>query len=114
MNSAIEGIDLSSYSVDQLDTLVEMAKAEINHKQQARLYEVRQQIEDLAAEAGMSLEDLLMMKSGGRKKGNGKPAVAAKYRNPADPSQTWSGRGKRPRWFNELMDAGYEPGELAA
>jgi DNA-binding protein H-NS len=29
--------------------------------------------------------------------------VAPKYRNPADPSQTWSGRGRQPRWFNAAL-----------
>jgi DNA-binding protein H-NS len=29
-----------------------------------------------------------------------------KFRNPAEPNQTWSGRGKRPHWVTELLDAG--------
>jgi DNA-binding protein H-NS len=27
------------------------------------------------------------------------PVVIPKYRNPNDPSETWSGRGKQPRWL---------------
>ncbi|MBN8990284.1 MAG: H-NS histone family protein [Rhizobiales bacterium] len=34
------------------------------------------------------------------------PAVTPKFRNPAQPDQTWSGRGKRPRWVTELLNAG--------
>ena len=34
------------------------------------------------------------------------PPVLPKFRNPAEPHQTWSGRGKRPRWVTELLDAG--------
>lgn len=34
------------------------------------------------------------------------PVVTPKFRNPARPDQTWSGRGKRPRWVTELLDAG--------
>jgi len=34
------------------------------------------------------------------------PAVAPKFRNPAQPDQTWSGRGKRPQWVTELLNAG--------
>jgi len=34
------------------------------------------------------------------------PAVLPKFRNPAEPHQTWSGRGKRPHWVTELLDAG--------
>jgi len=29
-----------------------------------------------------------------------------KYRNPDDPSITWSGRGRHPRWLSELLAAG--------
>jgi len=34
------------------------------------------------------------------------PAVTPKFRNPARPDQTWSGRGKRPGWVTELLNAG--------
>src|SRR5450759_4824116 len=27
------------------------------------------------------------------------PRVFPKYRNPSEPSETWSGRGKQPRWL---------------
>jgi DNA-binding protein H-NS len=34
------------------------------------------------------------------------PVVIPKYRNPADPSETWSGRGKQPRWLVALLRTG--------
>ena len=34
------------------------------------------------------------------------PVVIPKYRNPDDPSETWSGRGKPPRWLVPLLRAG--------
>ena len=34
------------------------------------------------------------------------PPVFPKYRNPAEPAQTWSGRGKQPRWLSEQLGAG--------
>ncbi len=34
------------------------------------------------------------------------PVVVPKYRNPDDSSETWSGRGKRPRWLVALLKAG--------
>jgi DNA-binding protein H-NS len=43
--------------------------------------------------------------SGGRR---AYPAVVPKYRNPDDSSETWSGRGKQPRWLVALLDAGKE------
>jgi DNA-binding protein H-NS len=34
------------------------------------------------------------------------PRVHPKYQNPDDPSQTWAGRGRTPRWFSEMLTAG--------
>jgi DNA-binding protein H-NS len=34
------------------------------------------------------------------------PKVFPKYRNPSDPSETWSGRGKQPRWLVAALKSG--------
>ena len=34
------------------------------------------------------------------------PQALPKYRNPAEPSETWSGRGKRPRWLTAQLRSG--------
>jgi len=34
------------------------------------------------------------------------PKVFPKYQNPAVPSETWSGRGKQPRWVVSALKAG--------
>jgi DNA-binding protein H-NS len=34
------------------------------------------------------------------------PEVRPKYQNPEDPSQTWAGRGRMPRWINEMIETG--------
>jgi DNA-binding protein H-NS len=40
------------------------------------------------------------------------PKVYPKYQNPDDPSQTWSGRGKKPRWIGDRLAAGKSIEEL--
>ncbi len=60
--------------------------------------------ERAAAEHGYSLADLTG--AAGAKSKKGKPKTPAKYRNPEDPTQTWSGRGRKPRWINEAEAAG--------
>jgi DNA-binding protein H-NS len=35
------------------------------------------------------------------------PRVFPKYRNPNEPSETWSGRGKRPRWLAAAIKTGH-------
>ena len=34
------------------------------------------------------------------------PRVLPKYRNPAEPAETWSGRGKQPRWLSAQLRSG--------
>ena len=34
------------------------------------------------------------------------PTVTQKFRNPDQPSQTWAGRGKRPRWLSAHLSSG--------
>jgi DNA-binding protein H-NS len=35
------------------------------------------------------------------------PRVFPKYRNPNEPSETWSGRGKQPRWLTAALKTGH-------
>jgi DNA-binding protein H-NS len=35
------------------------------------------------------------------------PRVFPKYRNPNEPSETWSGRGKQPRWLAAALKTGH-------
>jgi DNA-binding protein H-NS len=34
------------------------------------------------------------------------PKVVPKYRNPKQPSETWAGRGKQPRWLTTQLSSG--------
>jgi DNA-binding protein H-NS len=34
------------------------------------------------------------------------PVVFPKFRNPDDPSETWAGRGKQPRWLRKQLRSG--------
>jgi DNA-binding protein H-NS len=40
------------------------------------------------------------------------PAVVPKYINPAVPGETWSGRGKRPRWLVHALQTGHSLDEF--
>jgi DNA-binding protein H-NS len=41
------------------------------------------------------------------------PRVYPKYRNPQLPSETWSGRGKTPRWLVAALKAGHKLEDFA-
>ena len=53
---------------------------------------------------GMSVDEITAALSG--KKGRATGKVAPKYRNPDDPSETWTGRGRKPKWVQAALDAG--------
>jgi len=39
--------------------------------------------------------------------------ASAKFANPADKSDTWSGRGRKPRWYEAALKNGMTPADLA-
>jgi DNA-binding protein H-NS len=65
----------------------------VEKKNEARA-ELREQMADLAKAQGMSLEEVVAGKKGARK-----GSVAIKYRDPSNPGNTWTGRGRMPRWI---------------
>jgi DNA-binding protein H-NS len=68
---------------------------------------VREKVVAIAKAEGFTIEALF-----GSRVRTRRPAKA-KYRNPADHTQTWSGRGKRPRWFSAALAAGKREKDLA-
>ena len=96
-------IELSNLSIEQLEQLKLDIDREISDRKKHKQKSLRADIERLAREAGVSLEELF---GGAAKQAKAKSTVAAKYRNPADPSQTWSGRGRQPVWLAALLAEG--------
>ena len=112
--------DLDAMSGAELTTLrsdIDMAIATASDRAKSNAL---QAAEAIAREHGFSLADLAaQMSSGKRVRGSAKAgdsagASAVRFRNPEDHSQTWSGRGRRPRWFNEAEVAGRAIEDLRA
>ncbi|KIC37720.1 trans-acting regulatory protein hvrA [Ruegeria sp. ANG-R] len=38
--------------------------------------------------------------------------ASPKYHNPSDPSQTWTGRGRKPKWVHDALKAGADISDL--
>lgn len=70
--------------------------------------EARAKLDAIAKEMGYSLADLI----GVEVKSTRAPAVA-KYRHPENAALTWSGRGRKPQWLADHINAGRDPSELA-
>jgi DNA-binding protein H-NS len=91
-------IDLASYTLGKLKGLQTEIEQEIKGRQQDDLAKARQQILSIAQEAGVTIEELLAVDTKKQFKGKGKK-VQPLYHNPADKTQTWTGRGRQPKWI---------------
>ncbi len=91
---------LQKMSLKELTTLQTRISQAIAEKRIEERSEVRAKMEEIARASGFSAAELF----GGRRGKGGN--VAPKYRNPKDPSQTWTGRGRRPNW---MVEAGGNP-----
>lgn len=94
-------MDLDSLTLSELKTLKKNVEKAIASFEQRQLIKARQELEEKAKELGVTLEDVLSVTPKSKR-----APVAPKYANPADPSQTWSGRGRRPLWMKALLDQG--------
>jgi DNA-binding protein H-NS len=92
-------VALKSMSIEKLRDLKNKVEAAIH----TNLVERRRELES-------ELSKLMRFESGrgSGKVGRGGPrgSVAAKYRNPENPAETWAGRGLKPRWLAAAIKSG--------
>jgi DNA-binding protein H-NS len=96
----MERQDLKSMSVEELWSLHQIVVSVLTHKiaaEKARLEERLRQLGEPRSSPANA------------KKPHARrpyPQVFPKYRNPAQPSETWAGRGKQPRWLTAQLRSG--------
>ena len=95
-------INLENLSPAELQALIQSAEAQMDAARKTHIQSVRAQIDALLSRSGLAIEEVYPRR-GGKASKTAKPAVVPKYRNPENPTQTWSGRGKRPQWFNDAL-----------
>lgn len=100
-------MDLKKLNIKQLQKLQSELANELSARSQQKKTDARKAAEAAAQKHGFSLADLV----GGKKPKKAK--APAKYKNPADASQTWSGRGRQPAWFKDALAKGKSPKDLA-
>ena len=97
-------IDIKTLNHHQLNELILKAEVRKHELAKEKSVKLREKLTALAKAEGFTVEDLFSLK--GAKRGAKRAPAKPKFRNPADHAQTWSGRGKRPRWFNAALAAG--------
>ena len=97
--------DISELSVEELKRLQVEAEALIVSKKDQAIEDAYDQIVAIADGLGFSIEELLELGEQKRKKTTRK-AVEPRYRNKNNPEDTWTGRGKQPRWLVAELEKG--------
>lgn len=101
-------MNLNEMSLKELKDLQSQVAKAIATFEDRRKKETLAELEEIARAKGFSLSELT-----GAPATRKRSASAAKYANPANAADTWTGRGRKPRWFSEAMAAGKKPEDLA-
>jgi len=112
-------IDVNKLSARELDQLINQAKKrKTTLSKRKPITVVRAKLTQLAKAEGYTVAELFggnasaprpaktSAKSGSKSKGKSTGKVAPKYRNPANPTETWAGRGQPPRWLAAELKSG--------
>ena len=100
--------DIEALSLKELKSLQkDLAKA-ISTYEDRQKSDARNKLEIIAKKLGYSLAELI-----GTDVKPTRALAAAKYRHPENSALTWSGRGRKPQWFADHINAGNDPSDLA-
>jgi DNA-binding protein H-NS len=101
--------DLASLSIDELWELHEEVGSMLSERITAEKRGLEERLAKLnsgfifdKAENGRAALEVSQSRAARRKY----PPVLPKFQNPSNPSETWAGRGKQPRWVVSQLKAG--------
>ena len=97
-------LNVEKLSLKELIALEAKLAAAIATARQKERAEIKSKVAELAESHGFSVSELF----GGLGRGNGrkKSVSIAKYANPDDKTDTWTGRGRKPNWLLARLKKG--------
>ena len=109
---------MASVNVDKmsLKDLVELeakVKKAIAAARDRERIEVKRKMAEMAETHGFSVGELFGNARGGKGGAKGKSVGAAKFANPENKSDTWTGRGRKPNWLVERLKKGSKLNDFA-
>lgn len=107
-------LDVDSMSLEDLRALRTQIDKAISSYETRRRKEAMAALERTARDMGFNLSELTGAGGRGRRGAGAASEGQPKYAHPDDPEQTWSGRGRRPRWVLEQIEAGKSLEDLLA
>ena len=94
---------LDQMSFAELKAIQPLIAMKITEREKAERNAVKAELASLAKSNGFDMADLF---GDAPKIAKDKKTVPPKYRNPADATQTWTGRGRKPKWVVEELATG--------
>lgn len=95
-------MDLKVMNLNELKALQKEVAQLIEGYEARQLAKVRADLEGVAREHGFTLRQILEAETGKKVRA----PVKVKYRNPENPEETWTGRGRKPRWLTAKIAQG--------
>ena len=93
----MENSDLNSIALDDLWQLHEQIAAKLARELAMEKARLEERLHKLGSASKVIASD---------RQRRPYPKVLPKYRNPKNPAETWSGRGKQPRWLTAQLRSG--------
>ncbi len=112
-------IDLAAMTRKELEKLKSDIEKALEKAAARDFRAAKRAAEKAAAEFGFSLGDLSSKETAPEKpkrkytkRKAPKQAGVARYRNPDDADQTWTGKGRQPNWFRAALTKGIDPSKM--
>lgn len=105
-------LNFDSMSVDELWQLHEELSEVLSVRLTTEKRELEKRLAQLRNDNGIRSDDTPETRAPLRERRK-YPRVFPKYQNPEKPSETWSGRGKQPRWLAAALKTGHKIEEFA-
>lgn len=101
-------MDIDSLALSELKALRSKVDRAIATYEERKKKEALAELDDTARRMGYSLAELMALMGTKPRK-----TVAAKYANPENAAETWTGRGRKPKWVVAALEAGKSLEDLA-
>ncbi len=110
--------DLKTMSKKQLEKMLKDVQKALKGIETKEKREAKKAAEKAAAKFGFKLSELTGSAAAAagsapsKRKSAKKSSSPAKYANPADATQTWTGKGRQPNWYRAEVEKGTSPASM--
>ena len=95
-------MDLSEMTYPEMEKHLKEVEAAMRSLDKTRKADARKAVRKAAKEYGFTVQELFDLPA----KKSAAPASPPKYRNPHDEDETWTGRGRKPKWLVAALEDG--------